>query len=114
MASKSARIASLKRVTAAVVAATGAPVFVKLSSTLADLGGAAVAAIESGATGLTLINTVGPALAAVGRHPILSNRLVGLSGDGIRPMGLRAVEQARQLERTRTSDGRIASPEHGQ
>ena len=56
----------LKRVTAAVVEATGAPVFVKLSSTLADLGGAAVAAIESGATGLTLINTVGPALVACG------------------------------------------------
>ncbi|MCX6637942.1 MAG: tRNA-dihydrouridine synthase [Acidobacteria bacterium] len=107
----------LKRITAAVVEATGAPVFVKLSSTLPDLGGAGVAALESGATGLTLINTVGPALAAVGRDPILSNRLGGLSGDGIRPMGLRAVEQVRKAVGTEPviiGMGGIASPEHVQ
>ena len=76
-----------------------------------------MAAIESGATGLTLINTVGPALAAVGCHPILSNRLGGLSGDGIRPMGLRAVEQVRKAVGTEPviiGMGGIASPEHVQ
>jgi dihydroorotate dehydrogenase (NAD+) catalytic subunit len=105
----------LRKITQAVVDATGTPVFVKLSSTLADLGGAAIAALESGAAGLTLINTVGPALAAVGRDAILSNRLGGLSGDGIRPMGLRAVEQVRKAVGPGPviiGMGGIASPEH--
>jgi dihydroorotate dehydrogenase (NAD+) catalytic subunit len=105
----------LRAVTRAVVAAAGVPVFVKLSSTLPDLAGAARAALESGAAGLTLINTVGPALAAVGRDAILSNRLGGLSGDGIRPMGLRAVEQVRQAVGPGPliiGMGGIASPDH--
>ncbi|MBI4877642.1 MAG: tRNA-dihydrouridine synthase [Acidobacteria bacterium] len=105
----------LKSITAAVVQATGVPVFVKLSSTLPDLAGAASAALAAGATGLTLINTVGPALAAVGRDAILSNRLGGLSGDGIRPMGLRAVEQVRKAVGggpVIIGMGGIASPEH--
>jgi dihydroorotate dehydrogenase subfamily 1 len=105
----------MRKVTEAVVKAAGVPVFVKLSSTLADLTGAAAAALEAGAAGLTLINTVGPALAALGRTPILSNRLGGLSGDGIRPMGLRAVEQVRKAvgdSPVIIGMGGIASPEH--
>jgi dihydroorotate dehydrogenase (NAD+) catalytic subunit len=105
----------LRTITRAVADATGVPVLVKLSSTLADLAGAALAALESGAAGLTLINTVGPALAAVGRDAILSNRLGGLSGDAIRPMGLRAVEQVRQAVGPGPviiGMGGIASPEH--
>ncbi len=105
------------RITEAVVQAAGVPVFVKLSSTLPDLGGAAVAAMNAGATGITLINTVGPAMAAIGREPILSNRLGGLSGDGIRPMGLRAVEQVRKAagnEPVIIGMGGIATPEHVQ
>jgi dihydroorotate dehydrogenase subfamily 1 len=107
----------LRNVTKAVVEAVGVPVFVKLSSTLPNLAATATAAIEAGATGLTLINTVGPALAAVGAHPILSNRLGGLSGDAIRPMGLRAVEQVRKAvgpEPAIIGMGGIASPEHVQ
>lgn len=105
------------KITEAVVRAAQLPVFVKLSSTLPNLQAAAVTAVAAGATGFTLINTVGPALAAVGRSPILYNRLGGLSGDGIRPMGLRAVEQVRKA----VGDGPvvigmggIASPEHVQ
>ena len=105
------------RITEAVVQAAAVPVFVKLSSTLPDLGGAAVATMNAGATGITLINTVGPAMAAVGSEPILSNRLGGLSGDGIRPMGLRAVEQVRKAvgeEAVIIGMGGIATPEHVQ
>ncbi len=105
----------LGKITEAVVRATGVPVFVKLSSTLPNLGATAGAAVAAGAAGFTLINTVGPALAAVGTDPILHNRLGGLSGDGIRPMGLRAVEQVRKAVGTEPiliGMGGIASPEH--
>jgi dihydroorotate dehydrogenase (NAD+) catalytic subunit len=85
----------LQAITAAVVEATGVPVIVKLSATLPGLDRTAQAAIDAGATGLTLINTIGPALAAVRDVPILHNKLGGLSGDGIRPLGLRAVRQVR-------------------
>ena len=105
----------LAKITRAIVQETGVPVFVKLSSTLPNLAGTAHRALAAGATGLTLINTVGPALAAVGPSPILHNRLGGLSGDGIRPMGLRAVEQVRKevgSEPLIIGMGGIASPEH--
>ncbi len=105
----------LVRITEAVVRKTGLPVFVKLSSTLARLGISAREAMDAGAAGFTLINTVGPALAEVGTSPILHNRLGGLSGDGIRPMGLRAVEQVRHAvgsEAVIIGMGGIASPEH--
>jgi len=56
----------------------------------------AQAAIRAGAAGITITNSIGPALAAVGVDPILHNRFGGLSGDGIRPLGLRSVEQVRE------------------
>ncbi len=105
----------MRRITEAVAAAAGVPVFVKLSSTLPNLAATAEAAVAAGAVGLTLINTVGPALAAVGRDAILSNRLGGLSGDGIRPMGLRAAEQVRRAvgnDPVIIGMGGIASAEH--
>jgi dihydroorotate dehydrogenase (NAD+) catalytic subunit len=105
----------LKQITSAVGEVTGLPVFVKLSSTVPNLGGTAVAAIQSGAAGITVINTVGPAMAAVGDFPILHNRYGGLSGDGIRPMGLRAVEQVRKAigdGPVIIGMGGIASPDH--
>jgi len=85
----------LKDITAAVAGAAGVPVIVKLPATLPGLDRTAQAAIAAGATGLTLINTIGPAMAAVGDVPILHNKFGGLSGDGIRPLGLRAVKQVR-------------------
>jgi dihydroorotate dehydrogenase subfamily 1 len=105
----------LKRITAAVAEAVGVPVFVKLSATLQTLVPTAVAALESGAAGLTVTNTIGPALAEVGDNPILHNRLGGLSGDGIRPLGLRAVEQVRKAigeGPVMIGMGGIAAPEH--
>lgn len=86
----------LRSITAAVAGAVGVPVFVKLSAILQNLGEAARTAVAAGAAGLTLTNTIGPALAVAGEDPVLHNRLGGLSGDGIRPLGLRAVEQVRK------------------
>lgn len=105
----------LKAITAAVVEAVQLPVWVKLSASLPNLSGAAAAAVNAGAAGITVTNTIGPALAEVGDQPILHNKFGGLSGDGIRPLGLRAVEQVRKA----IGDGPIiigmggiASPEH--
>ena len=105
----------LRRITEAVVEIAEAPVFVKLAAMLPNLAGTAVAAMAAGAAGITLTNTIGPAMESVGVSPILSNRLGGLSGDGIRPLGLRAVEQVRKAlgdEPVIIGMGGIASPEH--
>jgi dihydroorotate dehydrogenase subfamily 1 len=105
----------LKKITRAVADLAGVPVFVKLSAILPDLSGASAAAVEAGAAGITVTNTIGPAMVAVGQTPILSNRLGGLSGDGIRPLGLRAVEQVRKAvgsEPLIIGMGGIASPDH--
>jgi len=105
----------LKNITQAVAEAVEAPVFVKLSAILPSLGEAAAAAMAAGAAGITVTNTIGPALAAVGESPILHNQLGGLSGDGIRPLGLRAVQQVRRAVGEGPviiGMGGIASPEH--
>ena len=85
----------LKSITAAVAGAVAVPVFVKLAAILPNLGEAARASLAAGAAGITVTNTIGPAMADVGDQPILYNKVGGLSGDGIRPMGLRAVQQVR-------------------
>ena len=105
----------VRAITRAVVAETGLPVLVKLSPMLAALARTAEAAIEAGAAGLTLINTAGPGLVAVEEHPVLSNRVGGLSGDAIRPLGLRAVELVRKAvgpDPVIIGMGGIAAPEH--
>jgi len=105
----------LQRITSAVADLVKVPVLVKLAAMLPDLGGTSVAALRAGAAGITVTNTIGPAMAAEGESPILSNRLGGLSGDGIRPLGLRAVEQVRKAIGTGPviiGMGGIASAEH--
>lgn len=83
--------------TAAVVTAVsdaipGLPVFAKLSPNVADLTDVAGAALEAGATGLTLINTVlGLLVDAESRRPMLGAGGGGLSGPAIKPVALRAV-----------------------
>lgn len=83
-------------ITAAVVQTTGKPVFVKLSAGVLDLGGTAVASIQAGAVGITVSNTVGPATVNLGGTPLLSNKVGGLSGAGIRPLALRSVARVRE------------------
>jgi len=78
---------------AAVVdaAGPGLPVFAKLSPNVTDIVAIARRAVDAGATGCTLINTVmGFAIDAESRTPVLE-RGGGLSGAPIKPIALRAV-----------------------
>jgi dihydroorotate dehydrogenase (NAD+) catalytic subunit len=70
-------------------------VIVKLSAIVGDVGKTAKAAIAAGAVGITVTNTIGPATVNLGGTPILSNKVGGLSGSAIRPLGLRAVKRVR-------------------
>lgn len=73
------------------------PVFAKLSPNVTDLRPIAAAAMEVGATGLTLVNTVmGLAIDAERRRPRLGAGGGGLSGPAIKPVALRAVFEVSQ------------------
>ena len=72
------------------------PVFVKLSATVPDIAGTAKIAIENGAAGITAVNTMGPSIEYISEMPVLSNREGGMSGEAIRPMGLKAVMDIRK------------------
>lgn len=85
----------VSEITAAVVGATQLPVFVKLSAIVADIGQTARAAVQCGAAGITVSNTVGPATVNLGSSPVLSNKVGGLSGTGIRPLALQSVSRVR-------------------
>ncbi len=83
--------------TAAVVAAVkqhgpGLPVLAKLSPNVTDLVAIARAAVDAGADGLTLVNTVmGLVVDPETRRPVLGNGGGGLSGPAIFPVAVRAV-----------------------
>ncbi|MGH8992457.1 MAG: dihydroorotate dehydrogenase [Acidimicrobiia bacterium] len=77
---------------AAVVEVGDLPVFAKLSPNVTDLRPIAAAAMDAGATGLTLVNTLlGLAIDAGQRRPKLGAGGGGLSGPAIKPVALRAV-----------------------
>jgi dihydroorotate dehydrogenase (NAD+) catalytic subunit len=91
--SASATSAVTQRVVAAVAPC---PVFVKLSPNCTDVRPIARAAVDAGATGLTLINTVmGLGVDAATRWPVLGNGPGGLSGPAIKPVALRIVHEVR-------------------
>jgi len=81
-------------VTAAVqeAVAGAAPVLVKLSPNVADIGAIARAVQAAGADGITAINTLaGMVIDVHARLPVLANRTGGLSGPAIRPLAVRCV-----------------------
>lgn len=76
----------------AVRDATSLPVFAKLSPNVTDLTEIARAAVDAGADGLTLVNTVlALVVDAETRRPVLGGGGGGLSGPAIKPIALRAV-----------------------
>jgi dihydroorotate dehydrogenase (NAD+) catalytic subunit len=80
----------------AVRAAVGpaVPVFAKLSPDVTDIVTIALACVDAGATGLSLINTVtGMAIDPVTLRPAVSGIAGGLSGPAIRPIAIRCVHQ---------------------
>jgi dihydroorotate dehydrogenase (NAD+) catalytic subunit len=81
-----------RSVVRAVRDATALPVFAKLSPNVTDLTEIARAAVDGGADGLTLVNTVLALLIdPETRRPVLGGGGGGLSGPAIKPIALRAV-----------------------
>jgi dihydroorotate dehydrogenase (NAD+) catalytic subunit len=79
-------------VRAVVAHARGLPVLAKLSPNVTDVREIATAAVDAGATGLTLVNTVlGLGIDAATRRPRLGAGGGGLSGPAIKPVALRVV-----------------------
>jgi dihydroorotate dehydrogenase (NAD+) catalytic subunit len=70
------------------------PVFPKLSPNVTSLSTIAEAALNAGADGLSLVNTVfGMAIDVESRRPRLAGTTGGLSGPAIRPIAVRAVHE---------------------
>ena len=88
-----------RQATAAVVGKVKAalkrvPVFPKLSPNVTSLTEIADAALDAGADGLSLVNTVfGMAIDVESRRPKLAGTTGGLSGPAIRPIAVRAVHE---------------------
>ena len=84
--------ATLKAVVAGARAATTRPLFVKLSPTLTDIVAAARIAVDAGADGLTLVNTIpGLVIDVEERRPALGFGTGGVSGSAILPVGVLAT-----------------------
>jgi len=85
----------LSGLTRRVRAATGKPLWVKLSPNVADIGSMARSAEDAGADAVTLVNTLlGMAVDPGTRRPLLANVTGGLSGPAIKPVALRMVWEA--------------------
>ena len=70
------------------------PIFPKLSPNVTSLTAIAEAALEAGADGLSLVNTVfGMAIDTESRRPKLAGTYGGLSGPAIRPIAVRAIHE---------------------
>ncbi len=77
--------------------AQGKPFFLKLSPNVTDIVEIADAALEGGASGLTIANCyVGLAINIRRRRPHFQNIMAGLSGPAIKPLTLRLVYEVRQ------------------
>jgi dihydroorotate dehydrogenase (NAD+) catalytic subunit len=75
----------------------GVPLWVKLSPNTPDIVAIAGAALEAGADGLVLVNTVlGLSIDIESRRAALGNGGGGLSGPGILPVALRSVYEVHQ------------------
>ena len=70
----------------------GVPLFAKLTPNTSDIAALARAAERGGADAVVAINTLkGMAIEPEARMPILANKVGGLSGPAIRPVGIRCV-----------------------
>jgi dihydroorotate dehydrogenase (NAD+) catalytic subunit len=91
---------ALRQVVHLARAATRLPIFVKLSPALPDIVGASRLALDAGADGLTLVNTLPGMLVDVERRkPVLGFGTGGVSGPALLPIGVLATR--RVFEATR-------------
>ena len=88
--------ASLTAVITRARAATRRPLFVKLSPTLPDIGFTARCAVDAGADGISVVNTMpGLVIDLETRRPRLGFGSGGVSGPGLRPVGVLATWKVR-------------------
>lgn len=88
---------ALRGVVAGCRAVTRRPLFVKLSPTLGDVAAAARVAVDAGADGITLVNTLpGLVIDVHKRRPALGLGSGGVSGHGLLPVGVLATAKVRK------------------
>jgi len=88
---------SCYRAARAVRSKWNGPLIVKLSPNAPDIVAIARAAVEGGATALSLINTlVGVVIDLKTRRPVLGNVTGGLCGPAIKPVAVRCIYQVSQ------------------
>ena len=94
--------------------ATRRPIFVKLSPTLPDIALVARMAVDAGADGLTLVNTLpGRLIDVERRRPALGFGSGGVSGPGLLPVGVLATwKVSRAVKAPIIGVGGVASAEH--
>ncbi len=92
--------AMVARVVKKVVGSVNIPVFSKLSPMVPDISKIALAVEKAGGRGIVAINTMrGMSIEPEMGLPVLNNRIGGLSGPAIKPIGVRAVyEIARKVK----------------
>jgi dihydroorotate dehydrogenase (NAD+) catalytic subunit len=89
--------ASLTAVVSRARAASRKPIFVKLSPTLPNIGKSAKVAVDAGADGITVVNTLpGLAIDVETRKPALGFGTGGVSGPGLLPVGVLATYKVAQ------------------
>lgn len=89
--------AALRQVVSLARTATRTPLFVKLSPTLPDIGAAARIAADAGADAITVVNTIpGLVIDTATRRPALGFGSGGVSGPGLRPVGVLATWKVRR------------------
>lgn len=86
----------VKEITKTIVDNVSVPVIVKLSAVIQDLPNVSKLVIQNGAVGISVTNTIGPSIEYLSSTPVLSNIEGGLSGEGIRPLGLKSVSDIRE------------------
>lgn len=88
--------AALTALVSGVRRVTRKPVFVKLSPTLTDIGATARIAVDAGADGITVINTIpGLVIDVDARKPRIGFGTGGVSGPGLLPVGVLATWRVR-------------------
>jgi dihydroorotate dehydrogenase (NAD+) catalytic subunit len=88
---------ALHAVIAGARARTAKPLFVKLSPTLPQIGDVARRAVDAGADGITVINTIpGMVIDVETRRPLLGFGSGGVSGPGLLAVGVLATRRVRQ------------------
>jgi dihydroorotate dehydrogenase (NAD+) catalytic subunit len=86
-----------REITSRVRKTTSKPILVKLTPNVTDITAIAKAAVDGGADGFSLINTVlGMGVDIETRKPLIARVIAGLSGPAIRPIALAKVHQVRK------------------